>query len=189
VKINSIISRQRSGSRKERDQQEAYSNNISVSSVIKRKGNDRHIVDFLTIKESKVEIEENSGPDSPYFSSSVKGLRSNKLEDTSNVSEQPLNGGVSFQKKYSHVASKFNNRLEMNIQDYLVNNHSVIKVHQDITVNSSEAGEINYRKSKTINNIDNALNTQLVFPIIPYKNAKKDESQRNKSEEKLSRTM
>jgi hypothetical protein len=143
VKINSIINRQRSGSRKARDQQEAYSNNISVSSVIKRKGNDRHIVDFLTIKESKVEIEENSGPDSPYFSSNVKGFRSNKLEDTSNVSEQPLTSGVSFQKKYSHVASKLDNKLETNIQNYLVNNHSATKVHQDIAVNYKEDGEIN----------------------------------------------
>lgn len=173
IKINSKISRMNSGSRKARDLQEAYSNNITISSLIKRRGKDRNLANFLSIKETNIEIEQNSGPDSPYFSTNVKALRSNKLEHSANISENPLNAVMSFNKRFSHVAAKLENRFEMNIQD------SHIEEHISLKTPFKSSGS---NKSPKVFGDDYKNETQLVFPKIIHKTVKKNKSHKDQLE-------
>ena len=123
LNLNSNISKRISNSKgrntKRLDGSDPYSNNdITVSSLIKRRGKDVNFPNILSIKESTDEIVADSVPDSPYFSTNIKVFKGNKhLADSANISENPLTLRSAFKKNFSNNPSNFETRVEMNIQD------------------------------------------------------------------------
>ena len=70
------------------------SSNLQISSLIKRKGQNRNMNNFLSIEERQEG--ESSRPQSPYFSTGYKNLRSNVQHEHSQISENPLASATAF---------------------------------------------------------------------------------------------
>lgn len=100
-----------------RKQDQPYKDNISISHAIKHKGKDINLINIMSIRESRAELDSNSGPESPYFSTNVKPLKSIKNND-SGIIEQPYLKSADSQKRYKVMKdTMINKRTEMNIQD------------------------------------------------------------------------
>lgn len=99
-----------------------YDNNITVSTLIKRKGKDRDriLTNIISIKDSKDEVEHNNGKSSPYFTTNLKGFKSNRV--TSSNKDSNNSAHVSFfNKNISNNITLIDSKGEMNIQEESVN--------------------------------------------------------------------
>ena len=111
------LTRRKRRSRRRKEKNKISENDIKISSLIKRKGQNRNLGNFLSIKESNFEVDQNSGDISPYYSSNVKNIKSNLNGEISQISDNPLASVNAFQKKLSQVPQKLDDRFEMNIQE------------------------------------------------------------------------
>ncbi|CAI2359387.1 unnamed protein product [Moneuplotes crassus] len=91
------------------------STNLQISSLLKRKGQNRNIDNFLSIKESKEG--ENSRPGSPYFSTSKNNLKSNLQREQSQISDNPLASATAFQINLAQGLNNDDLREEIKIMD------------------------------------------------------------------------
>lgn len=178
------------------DDGEPYnSNGITLSSIIKRKGKDSKLDNILKTVE-KQQNDDNSAPDSPYFSTQVKAIRSNRVADSSHISENPSLFVNVFQKKLSLNPINSDTREEMNIQDeqnakQQNNFNSILSEQLEVfnakaiamSLENNPSDHIELSKLKLMKKIENQLEGELIMPKHPYRSTKKAGSRQMQFEE------